>query len=139
MKKWKGAAGVCINDNGELLMVKQGKPEEPKTWSVPSGGLEDGETLEECCVREVREETGYQAEVIEKLFVKKTELEGYDVEVHYFIIRLIGGKSVIQDPDGLIHAIEWVSYESINKYELSFPEDLEFLKEQLNKRLYSKR
>lgn len=139
MKKWKGAAGVCINDNGELLMVKQGKPEESKTWSVPSGGLEDGETLEECCVREVREETGYQAEVIEKLFVKKTELEGYDIEVHYFIIRLIGGKSVIQDPDGLIHAIEWVSYESINKYELSFPEDLEFLKEQLNKRLYSKR
>ena len=30
-------------------MVLQGKEEEEKRWSVPSGGLEKGETLEECC------------------------------------------------------------------------------------------
>nr|QRZ16296.1 NUDIX hydrolase [Virgibacillus sp. AGTR] len=51
MKKWLGAAGVCVYDR-KVLMVLQGTPEEPKRWSVPSGGLEAGETFEECCVRE---------------------------------------------------------------------------------------
>jgi hypothetical protein len=30
MQKWFGSSGVCINENGELLMVLQGKPEEDK-------------------------------------------------------------------------------------------------------------
>ena len=30
MEKWFGAAGICLNDNSELLMVLQGKPEEKK-------------------------------------------------------------------------------------------------------------
>ncbi|WP_257469196.1 MULTISPECIES: hypothetical protein [Bacillaceae] len=28
MKEWFGSSGLCINDNGQLLMVLQGKPEE---------------------------------------------------------------------------------------------------------------
>ncbi len=40
MKKWFGSAGVCVNENGQILMVKQGRPEERKLWSVPSGGVE---------------------------------------------------------------------------------------------------
>jgi hypothetical protein len=40
MEKWFGAAGKCLNNNTELLMVLQGKTEEVKTWSIPSGGLE---------------------------------------------------------------------------------------------------
>lgn len=60
MNKWVGAAGVCVNSDGQLLMVLQGKPEEEKRWSVPSGGIEQGEALEDCCIREVYEETGYR-------------------------------------------------------------------------------
>lgn len=61
MRKRVGAADVCLNAEGRLLMVLQGKPEEDKSWSVPSGGAENGETLEATCVREVCEETGYSA------------------------------------------------------------------------------
>jgi ADP-ribose pyrophosphatase YjhB (NUDIX family) len=43
---WEGASCICINE-GKLLMVLQGKPEEEKLWSYPSGGREAGESLEE--------------------------------------------------------------------------------------------
>lgn len=64
-------------------MVKQGTPEEEKVGSVPSGGKEANETLEECCIREIQEETGYEVIIILPLFVKSND----DVEVHYFILK----------------------------------------------------
>ncbi|MNI15412.1 hypothetical protein D3C73_687090 [compost metagenome] len=38
MNRWVGAAAICVNSDRQLLMVLQGKPEEEKRWSVPSGG-----------------------------------------------------------------------------------------------------
>lgn len=62
-------------------MVLQGRPDEDRRWSVPSGGIEGHETPEECCVREVREETGYDAEVIRELGVKEGLAYGVAVRV----------------------------------------------------------
>ncbi len=70
MERWIGSAAVCVNERNEVLMVLQGKRRR-KRWSVPSGGLEKGETLEECCIREVWEETGYNVEVVNKIYEKR--------------------------------------------------------------------
>jgi 8-oxo-dGTP pyrophosphatase MutT (NUDIX family) len=49
----KAAGGIVCNPRGELLMIlKRGK------WDLPKGGLEQGETLEQCAIREVQEECG---------------------------------------------------------------------------------
>lgn len=129
MQEWYGAAGVCINEQGELLMVLQGKPEEEKTWSVPSGGKEPDETFEACCLREFEEETGYIAEIVKEMKVKKGRHDELDIsmEVRYFSVKVIGGVMNIQDPDGLIHDIAWKTSEELTTLELSFPEDREFL------------
>ncbi|KMY44282.1 hypothetical protein AC622_08480 [Bacillus sp. FJAT-27916] len=86
MKKWFGSSGVCMNEDGQLLMVLQGKPEEDKTWSIPSGGKEHGETFEECCLREITEETGYLGEIVEEIKVKRKTYEHLHMiaEVHYW-------------------------------------------------------
>lgn len=84
-------------------MVLQGKPDEEKTWSIPSGGMKVGESPEKCCERELFEETGYRVNILKKLCVKRTYTEHIQVIVHYFWAEVIGGKSVIQDPDELIH------------------------------------
>ena len=137
MKKWCGSSGICINENGELLMVLQGKPAEEKAWSVPSGGKEKNETFEECCVREVKEETGYDVEVVEELKVKNGIYEDISIsyEVHYFLVKIVGGERKIQDPDNLIYDISWKTVYELEALELSFPEDKDFLMDCINERL----
>jgi 8-oxo-dGTP pyrophosphatase MutT (NUDIX family) len=126
MDKWLGSAAVCVVD-GKVLMVKQGKPEERKQWSIPSGGKEPDETYEECCCREVFEETGYQIKVVNHLFEKTGKTFGISVHVHYFEAKIVGGKPVIQDPDGLIYEIAWKSIDDLKTLDMSFPEDRQFL------------
>jgi aminoglycoside 6'-N-acetyltransferase len=88
---WKGAAAVCINAEEKLLMVLQGKPEEEKRWSVPSGGMEEGEKFEQCCSRVAWEETGYRVAVREFIHEKSGESYGIIYTVHYFACDVIGG------------------------------------------------
>lgn len=123
---WEGASCICQND-GKLLMVLQGTPEEEKRWSVPSGGLEMGETLEDCAIREVWEETGYVVKIKEKLHIKEGISFGIQFKVQYFSAEIVGGSPIIQDPDGLIYDIRWVSFEELKLLNLSFPEDRELL------------
>jgi ADP-ribose pyrophosphatase YjhB (NUDIX family) len=133
MTTWTGSAAICINENGELLMVRQGKPHEPKRWSIPSGGKEENETYEDCCVREVWEETGYQVEVVQKVFEKVDFTFGIEAHVHYFEVKCVGGSATIQDPDGLIYEIAWKSAEEIKELELAFPDDRDKLLEWITK------
>ena len=127
MNKWVGAAGICVNSNRQLLMVLQGKPEEEKRWSVPSGGMEPGETLEECCAREVYEETGYRCKVITKIHEKTGAFGPVDYHVTYFEIEILDGQATIHDPDGLIHEVSWKTAEQLQELPFSFPEDKELL------------
>lgn len=129
MRKWFGSSGVCINENGQLLMVLQGKPEEKKTWSIPSGGKELDETFEECCIREIEEETGYSGEIIEEIKVKRMIYEHLNVtvEAHYYLVKVVGGRRNFQDPDNLIYEIAWKTLDEIKNLELTFPEDRGFL------------
>lgn len=125
MSNWTGAAAICLSDQNQMLMVLQGKPEEEKTWSVPSGGKLQDESYEECCIRETFEETGYKIQIIEKGFVKNET-------VHYYFADVIGGVPQIQDPDDLIYDIAWKSAEEIKDLRLSFEEDRKILIELLN-------
>ena len=134
MKIWQGAAGLCINDRNEILMVLQGKPDEEKTWSIPSGQKNPHETFEECCVREVFEETGYQVEVLEEIFVKHTEIDDWVLEVRYFHTKWLGGERKIQDPDELIYDIAWKTADEIKGLMLTYPEDLNLFMSSLQKR-----
>ena len=56
--KWErvrvGCRGIIIEDGSILLSCET----RTDLWMIPGGGLEPGETEVECCIREVREETG---------------------------------------------------------------------------------
>jgi ADP-ribose pyrophosphatase YjhB (NUDIX family) len=59
--------GVLIED-GRLLLVRQRVTPE-RGWSLPGGGVEAWETLEEALLREMEEETGLRVSVRRLLYV----------------------------------------------------------------------
>ena len=128
MEKWNGSASVAIVD-GRMLMVRA---KGSSAWSIPSGGIEDNETPEAACIREVWEETGYHVEVQRQLFVKKAIIKNYDVTTYYFICTYIGGSIQYHDPDEMIEEIGWKSKEQLREIELLYPEDADMLKELLS-------
>ena len=57
------AVGVVpVGDDGRILLVGQHRyPLDEYSWEIPEGGVDQGESLEAGCRRELREETGYEA------------------------------------------------------------------------------
>jgi len=63
-----GAAVVPILPDGTVVMIEQYRyAVESAIWEIPAGRLEPGESQCACALRELEEETGYQAGRIEKL------------------------------------------------------------------------
>ena len=58
MKKFRKSSGVIIKHGDEILLCKR-SPEEtlPNVWSIPGGGIENGESPGQAAIREVYEET----------------------------------------------------------------------------------
>ena len=57
------AYAVVADERDRVLLALWNEPAEP-LWTLPGGGVELHESLEEGVVREVREETGYDVELV---------------------------------------------------------------------------
>jgi 8-oxo-dGTP diphosphatase len=58
------AVSAAIFRAGRVLIVRRGAPPMQGIYTLPGGGVELGETLEQAVIREVREETGLSIEPI---------------------------------------------------------------------------
>ena len=67
-----GATGVEVK-NGKILLVKRMREAHKNTWVLPSGFVDFGEHPSETVVREMKEETGYDAEVVRFLDVLQVD------------------------------------------------------------------
>jgi 8-oxo-dGTP diphosphatase len=61
-----GAYAVLVDGTERILLALWNEGLSP-AWTLPGGGVESGETPEDAAVREVREETGYEVELVRLL------------------------------------------------------------------------
>lgn len=113
------AGGVVFGDDDRIVLLGYTTPTGKKRWSLPKGALESGETPEQAAVREVREETGLDAEIIAKAqtidywFVWAADDTRYHKYVHYFAMRATGGDFSRRDDEA--ERVEWFSVEDALK------------------------
>ena len=81
-----GSRAIVVKD-GMILLTHETNS---GWWLVPGGGLEEGETFEECCIREVEEETGYIVKVLKPFLHIYEYYEEYRYGGYYYICEVVG-------------------------------------------------
>ena len=110
-------AGAIILDkiNKEILLVRRPSDKRlfPGYWSFPGGKLEEGETLEDCVIREVEEETGLSFKPEEKYNFTEYVFENTHNISHLYVGSYTG--------DMLVESsVGWFSYAELERIEIAF-------------------
>ena len=118
----QAAGGLVINDKEEILLIfRRGK------WDLPKGKLDKGETLEQCAIREVQEETGLKKIKLQSPIITTyhTYHEGTRFilkESYWFGMNTGSEEKLIPQTEEDIHEIKWVKADELDKYKKdSFP------------------
>ena len=82
----EGCRGILIRDGKILLSYEKNIDQ----YLIPGGGIEEGESLAECCIREMAEETGVEVEPYEHYLTLEEYYHEYYFKSHYFLCRYVG-------------------------------------------------
>ena len=111
-----GCGAIIVNDKNEVLLLKRNANSRmhPGSWTRPGGAMEVGETPEEAVVREVKEETGIDVEIVRFLEMAHdidNEKNKYWVALG-FLARHVGGEVINVEPDKH-DDIRWFSLDNL--------------------------
>lgn len=105
------------SSGGAVLTVRNGIPHVAliatrgrTRWGLPKGAVGEGETSEQAAVREVREETGLDAEIVKLLDTIEYFFRAGDTLIHkrvdFYLMRYVAGELTPQLSE--VDDVEWV-------------------------------
>ncbi|MBY0536359.1 MAG: NUDIX domain-containing protein [Chitinophagaceae bacterium] len=112
----KAGGGLVYNEDGKVLMMfRRGK------WDLPKGKLDEGESIEECAVREIEEETGLK-ELVREKFITTTyhhySFKGKEIlkESYWYEVRTKFKGSLVPQLEEDITEVKWVAVTELDSY-----------------------
>jgi len=124
----KAGGGLVSNENKEVLMIfRRG------FWDLPKGKLDKGETMEECAIREVQEETGLKNIKLKKRLT--VTYHCYDLgthhmlkESHWYRMKAKSSEKLVAQTEEDIIEIRWVKKDELLLYsKMTYPSILDVL------------
>jgi 8-oxo-dGTP pyrophosphatase MutT (NUDIX family) len=112
----QAAGGLVIDSSNAMLFIfRKGK------WDLPKGKLDPGEPLDECALREVKEETGLKQVELDKPLLATYHTYDEDgkhilKETHWFLMKAPAGQDVQPQEEEEITEIKWVKQAELDKY-----------------------
>lgn len=126
-----GAVIRTIDTGPEVALIRTRNLKGRQVWTLPKGTAEEQEAPEDTALREVLEETGIEAQIIEPLeditywFVVAAEQARYRKTVHYFLMRAVGGDTARHDDE--VDEVRFVPVHEAARL-VTYPSDRKVLK-----------
>lgn len=115
------AYAVLVDDQDRILLALWNEVETPQ-WTMPGGGVDLDETPDEGCVRELREETGYDVELVRVLGVGSSVYPSSERRVDsgrplkavriVYEARIVGGE-LTKEIDGTTDEARWIPIDEV--------------------------
>lgn len=109
-----GVGAFILNDNNKLLLQKRAVPAEKGFWCIPGGRLEMFELLEDAVVRETKEETDLDVEVVKLMGICNHIIP--DENAHWvsasYLCKIKNGTPRIMEPDKATD-MEWFDLDNL--------------------------
>ena len=109
-----GAYGICRDEAGRVLLARNSEASEfPGRWTLPGGGVEQGEHPDDAVVREFAEETGLEVRIagLRAVTADVARLPGGDLEhtdrVLYDVV--VAGGELRAEADGTTDLVAWTT------------------------------
>ena len=117
-----GASALVIDQSGRVLMHRRS---DSGNWALPGGTMDIGETLTQCAIREVKEETGLDVAVTGLLgvYTDPRHVIAYsDGEVRQefnvtYLARVVGGTIALSDESTEVRFVDPAEFDRIPIHE----------------------
>ncbi|MFH1978121.1 MAG: NUDIX domain-containing protein [Candidatus Aenigmatarchaeota archaeon] len=107
---------TIIEKDGKILMLRRNFEPGKGKLDLLGGFVESNETIEKAAVREAKEESGFDVELIEKL-AELNYFERDEKTTHAFIGKIIGGKLRASEEGEPL----WISFDDLKAEDIAFP------------------
>ena len=126
-----GCGGIIIRGADVLLIRRINSKTFDNLWSNPGGMVEEGESLEDACIRELREELGIGIAITKRVGDYEDFRDGALFGRYTgFLVEIKEGEPSINEPDKIAELRYWLLDqlpENIAPYTLQYLRDLDLI------------
>lgn len=112
------SCAIIVQNNKILCCQRPAHKSMGLKWEFPGGKIEEGESEEECIVREIKEELNVDIVIDDKLKSCKTELEKLIIELIPFVCSIKNAQLQTQEHERVL----WLKKEELSKLDWAKPD-----------------